>query len=132
MEKGLYKPQMNLRVNYKINRLPEVSVKNCVRHRHKDSPFKGVRNVKRFEILGREEKTAVLIVAPETGKLPDGKENLARYISGKAGGLGEVVSADEGNGFLFNKYDPGGLWYGLSKSLNFHRNLRKYGNARLI
>ena len=84
---------MNLRVNYKINRLPDVSVKNRVRQRHKDSPFKGIRNVKRFEILRKAEKTAVLLVAPETGKLPDGMGNLARYISGKSGGLGEVVSA---------------------------------------
>jgi hypothetical protein len=73
VEKGLYKPQMNLRVNYKINRLPEVFVKNHVRYRHKDSPFKGIRNVKRFEILRKAEKTAVLLVAPETGKLPDGE-----------------------------------------------------------
>jgi glycogen synthase len=27
----------------------------------------------------------------------------------------------EGNGFLFRDYDPGGLWYGLEKSVRFHR-----------
>jgi len=26
-----------------------------------------------------------------------------------------------GNGFLFRDYDPGGLWYGLEKSIKFHR-----------
>lgn len=28
---------------------------------------------------------------------------------------------DGGNGFLFRDYDPGGLWYGLEKSVLFHR-----------
>lgn len=50
-------------------------------------------NVRTFEILKRSEKTAVLLVTPETGRLPDAMGDLARYISGKAGGLGEVVSA---------------------------------------
>ncbi|MDD5167942.1 MAG: glycogen/starch synthase [Syntrophales bacterium] len=49
--------------------------------------------IQRFEILKRTEKTAVLIVTPETGKLPEEMGALARYISGKSGGLGEVVSA---------------------------------------
>jgi len=47
----------------------------------------------RFEILKRSERTAVLIIAPESGRLPDDMGPLARYISGKSGGLGEVVSA---------------------------------------
>jgi glycogen synthase len=34
---------------------------------------------------------------------------------------GDGVSEDVGNGFLFQNYDPGGLWYGLSKSVQFHR-----------
>lgn len=46
-----------------------------------------------FEILKKTARTAVLLVSPETGRLPDAMGNLARYISGKAGGLGEVVSA---------------------------------------
>jgi glycogen synthase len=29
---------------------------------------------------------------------------------------------DEGNGFLFKDYDSGGLWYGLEKSVRFHRS----------
>jgi len=28
---------------------------------------------------------------------------------------------DSGNGFLFRDYDPGGLWYGLDKTVQFHR-----------
>ena len=34
---------------------------------------------------------------------------------------GEGLDHDEGNGFLFRDYDPGGLWYGLTKSVQFHR-----------
>lgn len=49
--------------------------------------------MKRFEILRRSERTAVLMISPETGKLPDEMGPLARYISGKSGGQGEVVSA---------------------------------------
>jgi glycogen synthase len=49
--------------------------------------------MKRFEILKRSERTAVLMISPETGKLPDEMGPLARYISGKSGGQGEVVSA---------------------------------------
>ena len=37
-------------------------------------------------------KTAVLLIAPETGRLPEEMDPLARYISCKSGGLGEVVS----------------------------------------
>lgn len=47
----------------------------------------------RFNILKKSERTAVLLLAPETGRLPDDMGPLARYISGKSGGLGEVVSA---------------------------------------
>ena len=56
-------------------------------------PSPGVRNARSFEILKKAEKTAVLLVSPETGKLPEAMGGLARYISGKTGGLGEVVSA---------------------------------------
>ena len=38
-------------------------------------------------------KTAVLLIAPETGRLPEDMCTLAGYISGKRGGLGDVVTA---------------------------------------
>ena len=38
-------------------------------------------------------KTAVLLIAPETGRLQEGMCTLAGYISGKSGGLGDVVTA---------------------------------------
>ena len=47
----------------------------------------------RFEVLKKKEKTAILIISPETGRLPEDMGGLARFISGKSGGQGEVVSA---------------------------------------
>ena len=38
------------------------------------------------------KKTAVLLIAPETGRLPNGMGPLARFISGKSGGMGDVIS----------------------------------------
>jgi len=35
----------------------------------------------------------MLIVTPETGRLPEDMGVLAKYISGKSGGQGEVISA---------------------------------------
>ena len=49
--------------------------------------------MKRFTVLTKKEKTVVLIISPETGRLPEGMGGLAKYISGKSGGQGEVVSA---------------------------------------
>jgi len=46
-----------------------------------------------FEILKRSPRTAVLLAAPETGRLPQDMGTLARFISGKSGGLGEVIAA---------------------------------------
>jgi len=84
---------MNLRVNCKFNKLPGIYLRSWDHQRHVNLPSKGSQNVRTFEILKRTEKTAVLLVAPETGRLPESMGNLARYISGKSGGLGEVVSA---------------------------------------
>ncbi|NPU85018.1 MAG: glycosyltransferase [Syntrophaceae bacterium] len=44
-------------------------------------------------MTGFREKTAVLLIAPETGRLPDEMGPLARYVSGKSGGMGEVITA---------------------------------------
>lgn len=46
-----------------------------------------------MEILRKHQKTAVLLIAPETGRLSENMGPLARYISGKSGGLGEVIAA---------------------------------------
>jgi glycogen synthase len=50
-------------------------------------------NVKHFVTLKKKENTAILIISPETGRLPEDMGGLARFISGKSGGQGEVVSA---------------------------------------
>lgn len=84
---------MNLRINYKIHKLPGITIRNRNLRRHPLYPSKRLENVKTFEIPKKTERTAVLLISPETGRLPDSMGNLARYISGKAGGLGEVVSA---------------------------------------
>jgi len=93
VEEKTHKPQMNSPSGFKADKFPGIYAKDRSRHRHRSHPFKERRNVKKFELLKKAEKTAVLIVAPETGRLPEGMGHLARYISGKAGGLGEVVSA---------------------------------------
>jgi len=49
--------------------------------------------IKHFMVLKRHEKTAILIISPETGRLPEDMGGLARFISGKSGGQGEVVSS---------------------------------------
>jgi glycogen synthase len=44
-------------------------------------------------IFKKKEKTAVLLITPETGRLPEKMGGLAGFISGKSGGLGEVIAA---------------------------------------
>ncbi|MDI6726572.1 MAG: glycogen/starch synthase [Smithellaceae bacterium] len=47
----------------------------------------------RRRVSGKEEKTAVLLITPETGRLSEGMGPLGRFISGKSGGMGEVIAA---------------------------------------
>jgi glycogen synthase len=49
--------------------------------------------LRQFQVLRKKERTAVLIITPETGSLPEDMGALAKYISGKSGGQGEVISA---------------------------------------
>ena len=46
-----------------------------------------------FNILTKAKRTAIVLVTPEVAKLPEEMGQLARYVSAKAGGLGDVVSA---------------------------------------
>jgi len=46
-----------------------------------------------FYIAKKAERPAIIIITPETAKLPEQMGALTRYISGKSGGLGEVVAA---------------------------------------
>lgn len=53
----------------------------------------------------------------------------------KIGELGlqeDGFACDEGNGFLFRDYDAGGLWYGLEKSVRFHRRSPEIRERQLI
>ena len=43
--------------------------------------------------MKKKTKTALLMISPETGRLPDSMGPLSRYVSGKSGGLGEVIAA---------------------------------------
>ncbi|MCU0913234.1 MAG: glycogen/starch synthase [Planctomycetes bacterium] len=50
--------------------------------------------VKSFNIRKTTARTPVIVVTPETGRLPsEGMGQFAKYVSGKSGGLGEVISA---------------------------------------
>ena len=50
--------------------------------------------VKSFNVLKQTARTPVVVVTPETGRLPsEGMGQFAKYVSGKSGGLGEVISA---------------------------------------
>ncbi|MBN1436882.1 MAG: glycogen/starch synthase [Sedimentisphaerales bacterium] len=50
--------------------------------------------VESFNILQKPVETAVIIITPETGRLPStGMGKFAQYVSGKSGGLGDVISA---------------------------------------
>ena len=46
----------------------------------------------RHEPIPRHDKTALLLIAPETARLPDKTAPLAQYIACKSGGLGDVVA----------------------------------------
>ncbi|MBN1127172.1 MAG: glycogen/starch synthase [Sedimentisphaerales bacterium] len=53
-----------------------------------------LHHVKSFNIRKKTSRTPILIVTPETARLPsEGMGQFAKYVSGKSGGLGEVVSA---------------------------------------
>ncbi len=50
-------------------------------------------NLKTFYIGKEVRKTPVVIIAPETSRLPAGMGHIASLVSGKSGGLGEVIGA---------------------------------------
>ena len=52
------------------------------------------KSVESFTILKRTTRTPVIIISPETDRLPtEGMGDFAKYVSGKSGGMGEVVAA---------------------------------------
>ena len=52
------------------------------------------KTMEKFHILKKTAKTPIIIISPETDKLPtQGMGEFAKYVTGKSGGMGEVVSA---------------------------------------
>ena len=52
------------------------------------------RSLEKFTILKKHTRTPVIIISPETDRLPTkGLGDFAQYVSGKSGGMGEVVAA---------------------------------------
>ena len=50
--------------------------------------------IKTFNIRKRTDVTPVIVITPETARLPsEGMGKFAQFVSGKSGGLGDVVSA---------------------------------------
>ena len=70
-----------------------------------------------FEPCGQIDQIGNLFGATATNRDTGGYHDKIKELRLKIDG----ASMNEGNGFLFNNYDPGGLWYGLSKSIHFHR-----------
>ena len=51
-------------------------------------------SIKRFNISISKQMTPIILISPETARLPDtGMGDFAKFISGKSGGMGDVVSA---------------------------------------
>ena len=52
------------------------------------------KSIENFYILKKSERTPIIIISPETDRLPtEGMGEFAKYVSGKSGGMGEVVAA---------------------------------------
>jgi len=52
------------------------------------------RSIRTFNVLKRAQRTPVILITPETARLPStGMGQFAQFVSGKSGGMGEVVSA---------------------------------------
>ena len=51
-------------------------------------------SVKRFNVTVKKQVTPIILISPETARLPQtGMGHFAKFISGKSGGMGDVVSA---------------------------------------
>ncbi|MBW2558350.1 MAG: glycogen/starch synthase [Deltaproteobacteria bacterium] len=70
-----------------------------------------------YEPCGQIDQVGNLFGATATNRDTGGYHDKIRELRLKIAGAPQ----DEGNGFLFRDYDPGGLWYGLEQSVNFHR-----------
>jgi glycogen synthase len=70
-----------------------------------------------YEPCGQIDQIGNLFGATATNRETGGYSDKIEELRLKCDG----APCDEGNGFLFCNYDPGGLWHGLSRSVKFHR-----------
>jgi glycogen synthase len=70
-----------------------------------------------FEPCGQIDQIGNIFGATATNRDTGGYHDKIRELRIQEDGYPK----DVGNGFLFRDYDAGGLWYGLEKSLAFHR-----------
>jgi glycogen synthase len=74
-----------------------------------------------YEPCGQIDQIGNLFGTTATNRDTGGYHDKIKELRLKEDGASE----DGGNGFLFQNYDPGGLWYGLAKSVSFHRRSRE-------
>ncbi|HVO65713.1 MAG TPA: hypothetical protein VMT12_04435 [Syntrophales bacterium] len=70
-----------------------------------------------YEPCGQIDQVGNLFGATATNRHTGGYHDKITELKLKVDG----ASSDDGNGFLFKNYDSSGLWYGLSRSVAFHR-----------
>jgi len=70
-----------------------------------------------YEPCGQIDQIGNLYGSTATNRDTGGYHDKISELKLRADG----IPYDEGNGFLFRDYDSGGLWYGLEKSVLFHR-----------
>jgi glycogen synthase len=70
-----------------------------------------------YEPCGQIDQIGNLFGATATNRDTGGYHDKIREMAL----MNDGASEDSGNGFLFRDYDTGGLWYGLSKAVQFHR-----------
>jgi glycogen synthase len=80
-----------------------------------------------YEPCGQIDQVGNLFGATATNRDTGGYHDKIQSLTLK----GDGASEDTGNGFLFRDYDPGGLWYGLSKTVQFHRHSPEIRNAQI-
>jgi glycogen synthase len=66
---------------------------------------------------GQIDQVGNLFGATATNRDTGGRHDKIRELT--LGSSGET--SDTGNGFLFRDYDVNGLWYGLTRTVQFHR-----------
>ena len=70
-----------------------------------------------YEPCGQIDQVGNLFGATATNRDTGGYHDKIQELNLSDDG----TSKDSGNGFLFRDYDAGGLWYGLTRTVEFHR-----------